>query len=161
MIRNCLVCGKEFTTYPSKIKGGRGKYCSRECSDQVTLIKKGQHLSPETQIKKGEPLPEHIRIRQEGKIPWNDKGLTAAGFGYKTAKTIKSGERRKKEHRLVVERYIGRELHRWEIVHHVNGKKADNRIENLWVFNGHKSHIRHHHGLDYPEEDVIFKGGDA
>jgi hypothetical protein len=29
--RNCLGCGKEFATWPSQIKLGRGKYCSHAC----------------------------------------------------------------------------------------------------------------------------------
>jgi hypothetical protein len=48
-----------------------------------------------------------------------------------------------REHRLVMERHLGRYLWPEEVVHHENDNPQDNRIENLKIFANNAEHKRH------------------
>lgn len=48
------------------------------------------------------------------------------------------------EHRLVMEKEIGRYLERSEVVHHINSIRDDNRIDNLILFKNASEHRKHH-----------------
>ena len=48
------------------------------------------------------------------------------------------------QHRLVMEKKIGRYLRKDEFVHHINGIKTDNRPGNLQMFDSHSAHRLEH-----------------
>lgn len=92
MQRECEACGKQFRTYPSRIRIGKGRFCGERCSLAVigfskghtpwSKCKRGVRYSPSTEFKKG-LIPwnkgfktgiKHAKQFKKGLVPWN-KGL--------------------------------------------------------------------------------------
>lgn len=61
------------------------------------------------------------------------------------------------EHVIISEQKIGRTLQRNEVVHHINGDKADNRPENLLVCNRTK-HMKVHKDLESLAMELVNTG---
>ena len=49
-----------------------------------------------------------------------------------------------REHILIMESMIGRQLYPCECVHHINGNRSDNRPKNLMLFKSNGEHLKYH-----------------
>ena len=129
--KSCVKCGATFKQTPSQ----RGKlweqrkYCSTACA---YADRKGKRRGPDHWAWKG-----GRRVAQDGYIE------VALPDEHPYASTRRNG-RYVFEHRLVMAESLGRPLERHETVHHINGNRQDNRLENLQLRNG-----RHGKGVVY------------
>jgi hypothetical protein len=86
----------------------------------------------------------NLRTRIGPAHPNYRAGKTIDGFGYVQLSSKAHGcDKGKREHRVVMEQILGRSLRSDEVVHHINGNKADNRPANLSV-ETRASHNRQH-----------------
>lgn len=135
-MKTCLFCGKELTGE------WQIKFCSCSCSNSYN--KKGVARTQETK--------ERISNSRKGKYfrqhspRWNGGTCISKGYKYilfpEHPKATKAGY--VLEHRLIMEKHIGRYLNENECVHHINENTLDNRIENLEVVSP-AEHVKIHH----------------
>lgn len=124
LTKTCPFCGCVFKVKSPAFMKLR-KFCSKRCAGKN--IRHVQSMLP-----------------SEKQPSW--KGGRSRGHGYVLIRTdpTKSGASAyEREHRLVMEKYLGRRLSDVEVVHHKNGIKTDNRIENLVVIGASEHTLLH------------------
>lgn len=115
-IRKCKRCGTPFHRHNGNVKA---KYCSRLCACRDRNTKAHQ--------------------KRAGKIGGHITGEKTRGTG--TKGYIKRDQ--KHEHRMVVEKILGRKLKSSEVVHHKNKNKHNNSLDNLEIVS-RSEHIKIH-----------------
>lgn len=184
MDKICPICKKSFRFPPSRAK--KINYCSKDC---WYFTKKGVAFFDSTGISswnkgtKGLTVPWNkgkTNVYSEGTIKkMREAGLKTHGDkhpqwtggirihnGYRHIfcpnHPLATKNKTVSEHRLVMEQYLGRFLRKEEVVHHINGDKLDNKIENLKLFDNNRDHLLFHsatgtiHGRPKKLKDLEF-----
>jgi hypothetical protein len=114
MKNKCIICKN-----PVKSRKKETKYCSYKC--------RGLH------------------DRESGNPNYKGGKRLAAGYKMMLMPYSKRQGWKKymQEHRLVMEKNLGRKLKSFEVIHHINGNKLDNHIKNL-VLTTNSAHRKLH-----------------
>lgn len=134
--------GRLVTTGSSQsIKKGKWAHlyypCKCDCGE--TRLTRKDHLLQGKVVSCGCKKREFFKQQGSGERAWNWKGGRRIEGGYVLIympihpRAKKNGYVR--EHTLVMEQKLGRYLIKGENVHHINGNKQDNRVENLELWN--------------------------
>lgn len=136
------------------MKGRKHGPHSEETKRKISLANSGKKRSSAERKRQSETRKKLFKSRKlkipwagtQGIVTWNKKGAESTSWkgGRQVDKNGYIWLRRPEhpnanstgmiaEHRLVMADHINRPLYEWEIVHHLNGVKADNRIDNLMI----------------------------
>jgi hypothetical protein len=127
--RECKFCCVSFESYKHEYRS----FCSLECYHKSM---KGKSF----------PVERWVKFGKENRA-WKG-GRQRTYIGYISVPSPlhpnKDHHGCVSEHRLVMEKHIGRYLSKKEVVHHIDKNKENNLISNLMLFPDNVIHLRYH-----------------
>lgn len=121
----CEVCGKHVVEYrgPKRLAEKEPRFCSNKC---VGFSQRGEN---NPNYKNGK------RVLKGGYI-----GIVSPGHPHVDSYGVVT------EHRLVMEKIVGRFLTKEEVVHHKDKVRSNNKPDNLVLFENQAEHLKMHMG---------------
>lgn len=115
-------------------KAAKGRIFSKETRRKLSEANKGK-VSWIKGLKHSKESKRKMSLARRGKknSNWGGGRTKVKGYilVYKPNHPYSGKRNRIFEHRLIMEKHLGRYLYPYETIHHINGIKDDNRIENL------------------------------
>lgn len=125
----CQICHRTFYKAPSEIR--ESNLCSIECRNKW-LSQRNVEIMNVTGHSEGHKAPHLTELN-----------CLRNPFCSISNKVFEVNDINSKKYRSIVEKHIGRKLVSNEVVHHINGIKTDNRIENLMIMSNAEHHRLH------------------
>jgi hypothetical protein len=136
----------------------KGRKLSPETRQKMSEARKGRKLTQEWKenISKGRTGKHFEQLARENNPRWKGGRWTRKDgyvFVLSPGHPHANENGYVREHILVMTKHLGRALNPGEVVHHVNGDRGDNHLENLVVMTraGHAS--EHHKGVHKPNSE--------
>jgi len=164
----CKWCNSEFE------KKGKKVFCNKKCNVDYWSKQQSLKIKDNPELKKKKMYRSRLYYRKKHKLDLNvsvlfyrEKGSgTITKTGYRCINKIghpnasKTG--RILEHQYIMSQHLGRPIFKHEMIHHKNGNRLDNRIENLELWSkSHPSGQRINDKIEWCKEFLEIYGYDV